>query len=753
MSKINFISFFENSRNKLVTLIISVLFISCQQMFENKEPLTSVGSFFTIDSLTINNTILSNIYAYYRIGDSLNFRNDTTVSNWIKPNSFNKQMSKGIVTEAKIVYDESYSGNIWYFFPLIVDTSLFGKALCFEYSTEAAINVFINGKLMAQKGKISLNEHEEVLPISDDFFYTTFFKDKNYLIVRISNHKIENAPLLLISILSDERKHTVLKENRIGNAISVMVSILYFTFFIIYFNLFVSDKKIKTNFYFSLFCFFTFFLFFEQTILNEIENYYVINFLSLIDFLLVVPMFSSFICFLHHLVFGKIKKYLKWAIIIASVFSTGYFIRGFVMVSEWIFDISIFAVLGIVIFSTIDSVRVVYIGWKRKITGIKPIIYGVLLSVLLLVVLFISTFFLSLMVGDNSAFMAFALSMTIIPISVSIALAKNYTQTSKQLAIELINVSELSEKTILQEKERQQILASQNEKLEEQVILRTEEIVGQKVEIEKQKLLVEEKNKEITDSISYAKRLQVAILPPDNYWKKHLPESFVMYQPKDIVSGDFYWMESLSAVDSSPLTENHELILFAAADCTGHGVSGAMVSVVCSNALNRTIKEFGITEPGKILDKTRELVLETFAKSESDIKDGMDISLCSLNTKTNELLWSGANNPLWYIRENNLNEIKGDKQPIGKTDNPKPFATQKIQLQKGDTIYILTDGYPDQFGGEKGKKFMYRPLKELLLSIHNKSIAEQQEELFQKFTNWKENIEQTDDVLVIGVKI
>jgi serine phosphatase RsbU (regulator of sigma subunit) len=128
--------------------------------------------------------------------------------------------------------------------------------------------------------------------------------------------------------------------------------------------------------------------------------------------------------------------------------------------------------------------------------------------------------------------------------------------------------------------------------------------------------------------------------------------------------------------------------------------------VVCSNALNRTVKEFGITEPNKILDKTRELVLETFAKSESDIKDGMDISLCSLNTKTNELLWSGANNPLWYVSANNLNEIKGDKQPIGKTDDPKPFTTHKIELQKGDTIYIFTDGYADQFGGEKAKKFI-----------------------------------------------
>lgn len=258
----------------------------------------------------------------------------------------------------------------------------------------------------------------------------------------------------------------------------------------------------------------------------------------------------------------------------------------------------------------------------------------------------------------------------------------------------------------------------------------------------KQKAIIEEKQQEITDSITYAKRLQTAILPPDNYWKKHLPESFVMYQPKDIVSGDFYWLEDVN-----------DLVLFASADCTGHGVSGAMVSVICSNALNRTVKEFGITEPSKILNKIRELVLETFEKSESDIKDGMDISLCSLNTKTNELLWSGANNPLWYIRENDLNEIKPDKQPIGKTDNPKPFTTHKIELLKGDTIYIFTDGYADQFGGEKQKKFMYKPLKNLLLEIHKESLSTQKEHLQQHFANWKGTTEQTDDVLIIGVKI
>lgn len=257
-----------------------------------------------------------------------------------------------------------------------------------------------------------------------------------------------------------------------------------------------------------------------------------------------------------------------------------------------------------------------------------------------------------------------------------------------------------------------------------------------------QKEIIEHKQKEITDSINYAKRLQTAILPPESYWQKYLPESFVLYQPKDIVSGDFYWLETIN-----------DLILFAASDCTGHGVSGAMVSIVCSNALNRTVKEFGITDPAKILDKTRELVLETFAKSENEVKDGMDISLCSLNSKTNELLWSGANNPLLYISENNFYEIKPNKQPIGKTDYPKPFTTHKVRLKKEDTIYIFTDGYPDQFGGDKGKKFKYKQFEEILFSIHTKPMEEQKNILEKTFETWKGDLEQTDDVLIIGIKI
>lgn len=283
---------------------------------------------------------------------------------------------------------------------------------------------------------------------------------------------------------------------------------------------------------------------------------------------------------------------------------------------------------------------------------------------------------------------------------------------------------------------------------------RTSALEAQKIEAEKQKdeaefqkNLVEEKQKEITDSITYAKRIQDAILPSNEEFHSKLKDSFVLYLPKDIVAGDFYWLEPL---------KNNEVI-FAAADCTGHGVPGAMVSVICNNALNRSVREFGLVEPGQILDKAKMLVLDEFKDNSSTeqttIKDGMDIALCKLNKNTGKLSFAGAHNPLWIIRNGELIEIKANKQPVGEFENALPFKNHEIQTQKEDMIYIFSDGYADQFGGGKGKKFKSSSLKKLLLDIHLLSVEKQKEKLQETFHSWKGDYEQLDDVCFIGLRI
>jgi len=252
--------------------------------------------------------------------------------------------------------------------------------------------------------------------------------------------------------------------------------------------------------------------------------------------------------------------------------------------------------------------------------------------------------------------------------------------------------------------------------------------------------IIKEKNQDILQSINYALRIQKAILPSIESIKRHLPNSFVLYKPKDIVAGDFYWME-----------EREGKTLYAVADCTGHGVPGAMVSVICNNALNRSVREYNLTEPGEILVKAREIVVQEFEKSSEEVKDGMDIALCSLEGNT--LKYAGAYNPLWMIRSGELIEVQANKQPISQFDNPKPFITHSFELQKGDTLYIFSDGYVDQFGGEKEKKFKAKAFRGLLLGIQDKSMEDQKQIIDEAFEHWRGNLEQIDDVCVIGVKI
>lgn len=312
----------------------------------------------------------------------------------------------------------------------------------------------------------------------------------------------------------------------------------------------------------------------------------------------------------------------------------------------------------------------------------------------------------------------------------------------------------------------------------------------QKMEVEEQKELVDEKNKQVTDSINYAKRIQTALMPSLISVKQNLPQSFIIYIPKDIVAGDFYWMETSSAsltegeVTVNGTTTQKELsdnisspsgrsggasILFAACDCTGHGVPGALVSVVCNNALTRAVREFNLQEPAAILDKTEEIVTENFAKNDLGIKDGMDVSLCSLNLATGEMQWAGANNPLWVVKkkekeqeneespnssEYQLLETKADKQPIGRNENHHPFTNNKYQLEKNDSIYLFTDGFADQFGGETGKKKITRKrFKELIISVQHLDMEEQKKAIEAYFYAYKKEVEQIDDILIFGVRV
>lgn len=264
--------------------------------------------------------------------------------------------------------------------------------------------------------------------------------------------------------------------------------------------------------------------------------------------------------------------------------------------------------------------------------------------------------------------------------------------------------------------------------------------------IQHQKEVVEEQHQDITDSIKYAKRIQGAILPPRNLWTKILPESFVLYMPKDVLSGDFYWIE-----------ETKDYIYVAAADCTGHGVPGALISIVNYNLLNKAILEKGLVTPSEILDSVNLWLTESLHQTyrESAVRDGMDVTLIAIHKHSNEVLFAGANNPIYLVSNGELKQIKGDKFPVGAfiEDQIQHFTTKSFKTQPGDCIYMFSDGFADQFGGDNGKKYKYAPFQRKLIDIYSLPLSEQRNIMRDEFLKWKGSHEQVDDVLLVGIKI
>ena len=287
----------------------------------------------------------------------------------------------------------------------------------------------------------------------------------------------------------------------------------------------------------------------------------------------------------------------------------------------------------------------------------------------------------------------------------------------------------------------------QKQKIEKQKEIIEEEkkaVEVQKQKTEEQKLIIEEKNHEIMASINYAKKIQTAVLKEEQHVSPTFPEHFILYIPKDVVSGDFYWA-----------LEKGDYIYITAADCTGHGVPGAFMSMLGISFLNEINNTEKVLSPAQILDDLRLRIIKELGQTGAieGSKDGMDISMVRLNLKTNEIAWAGANNPLYIIKNNQLIEVRGDRQPVGYSYQQEPFTDHRLELKKGMVLYLFSDGFHDQFGGSKGKKYKTKQLKNKFLEIHKEPLLEQKNILHKEFLTWRGDIEQIDDVCVIGLKL
>ena len=440
-------------------------------------------------------------------------------------------------------------------------------------------------------------------------------------------------------------------------------------------------------------------------------------------------------------------------------------IRGFVqnvVIFAWVLAISIIPLLLLII-PAIYRIR----------EGFSPAWYFLIANIVLIPLALItvgSTILTFTATTVNESFLVRILKVsgvyiaTILQILIfSIGLARKMRLDEKEKRI-------AQKKIIDQLKENEKLKDKVTRELEQKVRERTREISEQKEEIESQRDEIEAQRdllfvqkKEITDSIGYAQRIQAAILPHKAYMDQVIHDYFIIFKPRDVVSGDFYWIKE---VDSS--------IVIVAADCTGHGVPGAFMSMLGITLLNELIVLGNIDQPGRILGQLRSKVKAMLVQEGNirDQKDGMDMAIAVIDKEKMELQFAGAYNPLYLIRdrehltghepglkttingeESVLFELKGDKQPIGIHWEEKDFSTQMVTLKEKDTVYVFSDGYIDQYGGDQRKKFKSRKFKELLLSIQSGSMEMQKKRIEETFENWRGNIEQIDDVCVIGVRI
>lgn len=617
-----------------------------------------------------------------------------------------------------------------------VDSSMLNKVQALFYNTNGSVKISINNEVVALCGVFDGNKHyTDVKSEQKDYKYFILKKNKNVLQVQyLPTQKRHNLNIRL----GDERWAAGnLKDKKDGEIRSYAVATFYFSFAIVLILLYFFIKN-QEYLFFGLYCLATFLQYLSE-VLTQTPT---IKVLSAYSFLISLELLAIFMALaINKINKTKVPLFLMIAVLIFSLIFPDDFIITIKFVKN--IEIPVIRFLSYVIFLSYSLFSFAYHwiqGFGHKNWDAKLLTYGTGIGILLFLLPIgyaMNKSFDQQNISDNILNTLFTISAGVYPITVAIVLARRYGKNQTQLIEQVQTIKKLGEENLLQETEKKNILAQQNILLENKVTERT-------FELEEKNKEILNKNKEITDSLIYAKRIQAAVLPNLNTIYKILDQSFILYLPKDIVSGDFY-----------EFTQKENKHIIAAADCTGHGVAGAFMSIIGSSLIKSIINEKNITAPSGILDALNEGIINSLKQHESETHDGMDISICSFDTKNMSLEFAGANRPLWLIRNNELIVYAADKFPIGglQIKHNNQFTNHQIKIQPMDTIYLFSDGYADQFGGEHGKKLMTKKLKEILVSIQHLGMNEQKIYLQNYFNEWKGNNEQVDDVLIIGIRI
>ncbi|MEO5569767.1 MAG: SpoIIE family protein phosphatase [Bacteroidia bacterium] len=661
---------------------------------------------------------------------------------WAKENYDDRSWSE--FADDSIKKNKKRKGSIaWYRMHFQIDSSLINIPLAFYIRLYgAAADVYLDGKFLNSYGTPGKNKEIEKaeFTIYQNPYAFSFTESKEHVFaVRYSDfHKtdITERGISLGKMFSISVKH-INEEIADATDLSKYFPLIFFaaiflTLSFFHLVLFVFNRQNRINLTYSIYCFGVFGLTYGIYHLLSTTDF-ASNFITLKLLAYAVPfIFVALVGMLHRIFYGKRLK-IFW-------FIFGSFMLS--LICLWSDNLKVGAVMVLVLFiiASFEILRVIFQAIRKKKDGAWIFAMVVLLAPLAGIVSsnLPDEFNISgLRIPNNTGAIVGSCFILGLPFAMTLYLSRDFARTGKQLKKQLIEIADLSERTIQQEKEKKQLLENQNAELERKVDQRTSEVVHQKE-------VIEIKNKEITDSLTYAKRIQSAILPDTKLIYKTLEQAFILYLPKDIVSGDFYGF-----------AQKDNKVLIAAADCTGHGVAGAFMSMIGSSLLNQIINEKNITAPSLILDELDKGIIHALKQKETDSNDGMDISICAFDMQNKIVHYAGAHRPLWLIRNNQLQVYKPNKFPIGglQIQHEEKFKQHEIKLETNDCIYIFSDGYADQFGGEKGKKLMSKKFKELLLSIHDLSMPEQEKRLHNHFETWKTNNEQVDDVLVIGIRV
>jgi len=635
----------------------------------------------------------------------------------------------------------SFKGIAWFRNTIIIDTSQTNKVFDLNIEQTGASEIYIDGKLVQKFGKIATDIDGEELrnPENTPIQISINSPGKHLIAIRYGNlfgrkhmrHLSDLHNWLSVSLVKEKTFSEKIGHNIAERTKSILFGILIGFFLllsIINLMFYVFYRKEKSNLYFSFFSFFIMLICLFPILVKTIPN--PILYCWADNIYVIITAISNI--FLMLLIFHFTHKQLPKRFYVYLIISTLSLLILFYSYTIG-YNVSTLIYFIIYIDLIIQFIKLLFKKYdeKKKKRKIALWILGGLIVVAIISLFIEPSIAIIILVLLLLVFILPALGFIfIVPVFMIVKQAKRFATLNTELEKKLIEVQSLSEKTIAQEIEKKLLLENQNKLLEEQVKQRTIEL--------------SHKNQEITDSIQYASRIQKALLVNTSDVEQGIVNQFILFKPKDIVSGDFYFYA----------THKHYVFL-AAADCTGHGVPGSLMSMIGHEKLKLAIANSD--QPGEILTYLNNSIKDALKQNNEleATRDGMDIALVRIDFSKNEVVYSGANRPIWLIRNINaeIEEIKATKKAIGGfTDTNQYFEQHVISLNNDDSFYLFSDGYADQFG-QNGKKLMTKKFKEILLSISSLGMNEQKKYLDDFIENWRSGIEQIDDILVIGVKL